>query len=170
MDFLFQILERLSESVLTPSDLISPVQCLHLVTFLVDNQDEVFLVPERLKTEVEHYISDRQVELKVNWAVVYIVCFSNVLVSISKPELISIFLEGKENDEEADNSMEKDLSTKQYCEPIKINEYDQQKEFGVERHLLNLLDNIVNNETITLEERKKQLRKVFDLVSASVKH
>ena len=66
MDFLFQILERLSESVLTPSDLISPVQCLHLVTFLVDNQDEVFLVPERLKTEVEHYISDRQVELKVN--------------------------------------------------------------------------------------------------------
>ena len=93
-----------------------------------------------------------------------------MLVSISKPELISIFLEGKENDEEADNSMEKDLSTKQYCEPIKINEYDQQKEFGVERHLLNLLDNIVNNETITLEERKKQLRKVFDLVSASVKH
>ncbi|VDD86992.1 unnamed protein product [Enterobius vermicularis] len=126
----YVILERLSESVLTPSDLISPVQCLHLVTFLVDNQDEVFLVPERLKTEVEHYISDRQVELK-----------------------------GKENDEEADNSMEKDLSTKQYCEPIKINEYDQQKEFGVERHLLNLLDNIVNNETITLEERKKQLRK-----------
>uniref|UniRef100_A0A0N5ANJ5 DEP domain-containing protein n=1 Tax=Syphacia muris TaxID=451379 RepID=A0A0N5ANJ5_9BILA len=124
----FVVLERLSGSVLSPTTSISPTQCLHIVTFLVDNQSEVFSVPDSFKEEVENLLHQR-----------------NLNVRISR----------------TGNQREAPLNEtpKQYCKPIRLNEYDRQKQFGMEVHLLRLLDNIVDNETITVEERKRQLRK-----------
>lgn len=55
----YVVLENLSESVLMASESISAVQCLHLVTFLVDNQNEVFAVPEGFKNDVDTLIVKR---------------------------------------------------------------------------------------------------------------
>lgn len=48
----------------------------------------------------------------------------------------------------------------QYCEPIELKEYDEQRERGIESHLLTLLNEIVANENLSVDERKKQLKKV----------
>ncbi|MFH4984867.1 hypothetical protein AB6A40_011576, partial [Gnathostoma spinigerum] len=46
-----------------------------------------------------------------------------------------------------------------YCEQIPSKEYENQKSSGIEFHLLALLDGIVSNENLSVEERKKQLKK-----------
>lgn len=51
-------------------------------------------------------------------------------------------------------------SKKQFCEPIEPKEYRKQNESDIEKHLLALLDEIVANENLTVEEKRKQLKKV----------
>ncbi|VDK73072.1 unnamed protein product [Anisakis simplex] len=58
--------------------------------------------------------------------------------------------------------IEEKLSKKfkeKFCEPIKSREYEEQREKGIESHLMALLDEIVANENLSVAERKKQLKK-----------
>ncbi|VDM49596.1 unnamed protein product [Toxocara canis] len=126
-------MERLSESIIAESDLISSVQCLHLVAFLVDNESELFAVPPTFKADVDESISAK--------------CKRKA----------SLPTETKEERELGSNSVSR--PSLQFCEPVDPKEYNEQREKGIESHLLALLDEIVANENLSVEERKKQLKK-----------
>uniref|UniRef100_A0A914ZU43 DEP domain-containing protein n=1 Tax=Parascaris univalens TaxID=6257 RepID=A0A914ZU43_PARUN len=126
----YVVLERLSESIIVESDLISPVQCLHIVTFLVDNENELFSVPATFKADVNERIT----------------CRRQQEVALS-------------NERKEDTSSSSGCPRLQFCEPIELREYDEQRERGIESHLLTLLNEIVANENLSVDERKKQLKK-----------
>lgn len=46
-----------------------------------------------------------------------------------------------------------------YCEPIRVEEYELQKK-DVDGHLLALLESILNDENLSVSDRKKRLKKV----------
>uniref|UniRef100_F1L529 DEP domain-containing protein 1A n=1 Tax=Ascaris suum TaxID=6253 RepID=F1L529_ASCSU len=126
----YVVLERLSESIIVESDLISPVQCLHIVTFLVDNESELFSVPATFKADVTERITYRRQQ------------------KVALP-----------NERKEDALSSSGRPRLQYCEPIELKEYDEQRERGIESHLLTLLNEIVANENLSVDERKKQLKK-----------
>ncbi|CAG9530020.1 unnamed protein product [Cercopithifilaria johnstoni] len=125
------VLEGLPSKILHSSQTINASQCHQLVIFLMDNECDTFSIPESFISEVKHQLSLPHEVIK-------------------KPPIAQQYTSGKSSSAER--------LKQHFCEPIKVEEYESQKK-DVDNHLLSLLDGILNDENLSVADRRQRLKK-----------
>uniref|UniRef100_A0A2K6VMF6 Rho-GAP domain-containing protein n=1 Tax=Onchocerca volvulus TaxID=6282 RepID=A0A2K6VMF6_ONCVO len=126
------ILEALPNKILHPSQTINASECHQLVIFLMDNECDTFSVSDIFISEVKR--------------------------QLSLPHEVVIKKSPTAQQPATDESSSAERLKQHFCEPIKVEEYESQKK-NVNGHLLSLLDDILNDENLSLTERRQRLKK-----------
>ncbi|EFO27879.2 hypothetical protein LOAG_00601 [Loa loa] len=126
------VLEGLPNKILRTSQTINASECHQLVIFLMDNECDTFSIPEAFIAEVKHQLSLPH----------------EVVIKKSPTAQQSI----------TEESSGAERLKQHFCEPIEIEEYESQKQ-DVDSHLLSLLNDILNDENLSIVDRKQRLKK-----------